>query len=290
MTNSEYQVLAYYKYTSIQDPQELMKLQRNLCQSLDLKGRILIAKEGINGTIEGSIENTKKYIENFHRDLRFVDVIFKESAGDGKSFPKLSIKVREEIVATRLDCKDEIGPNSGLTGKKISAEELHNWIHDKKKKFFILDLRNTYEFESGYFENSILPKNLKNFRDLSKILPEIQDLKDQTIVTVCTSEVRCEKGSGFLLKHGFKDVYTLEHGIFDYIKKYPNQDFVGKLYVFDERKVISFNSENIERKIVGKCHVCKSPSENYTDWKTEEGRIHGIVCKECIDKNLVKID
>jgi len=290
MTSSDYKVLAYYKYTKIENPEELMKTQRELCQSLGLKGRILIAKEGINGTIEGNLENTQKYIQNFNQDPRFVDVIFKQSSGNGNSFPKLSIKVREEIVTTKLDYKHQIGPNVNLTGKKITAEQLHDWIHIQKKDFVILDLRNTYEFESGYFENSVLPKNLKNFRDLPKILPEIENLKDKTIVTVCTSEVRCEKGSGFLLKHGFEDVWTLEHGIFDYIKKYPNEDFVGSLYVFDGRKIINFNEDNPNRKIVGKCHLCKTKSENYIDYKTENGRIHGIVCQDCVDKKLVEVD
>jgi UPF0176 protein len=289
MTN-HYQVLAYYKYIEIDNPEQLMQIQKQLCQKLDLKGRILIAKEGINGTLEGTLENTKEYIKKIQEDPRFLDVNFKQSSGLGNSFPKLSVKVREEIVTTKLEYKYEIGPNKNLTGKKISSEKLYSWIHKEKKEFVILDMRNTYEFESGYFENSILPKNLKNFRDLPKILPEIENLKNKTIVTVCTSEVRCEKGSGFLLKHGFKDVYTLQDGIFDYIKKYPNEDFVGKLYVFDERKVISFNSKDPNHKIVGKCHICSSQSENYIDWKTENNRIHGIVCQDCIGSGLVNVD
>ena len=170
-----------------------------------MKGRIIIAAEGLNGTVEGLLEHTQQYVEEMRKDLRFADMNFKRSPGTGQAFPKLSVKARSEIVSAHLGDED-VNPNE-MTGKYLSAEELYNWIHSDKE-FYIVDMRNDYEHSVGFFRNSILPP-LKNFRDLPKILPSLTHLKNKTVVTVCTGGVRCEKASGFLVKHGFTDVYQL---------------------------------------------------------------------------------
>src|SRR5581483_1696109 len=124
------------------------------------------------------------------------------SPGTGKAFPKLSVKHRSEIVAARLG-KDDIDP-AKLTGKYLSAKQLHNWIHSGKR-FYIIDMRNDFEQKSGYFKDSIL-SNFKSFADLPRILPRIKDLKEEIIVTICTGGVRCEKASGYLVSKEFKNV------------------------------------------------------------------------------------
>jgi UPF0176 protein len=287
---SQFTTLLYYKYIDIEDPAKLMEDQRTLCQSLGLKGRIIIAKEGINGTVEGNGEAAEEYIKNFHSISGFENVKFKKSYSSGQNFPRLSIKVRKEIVSTHLEVFDQLGPHRNLTGKYLSAEQLHEWIHDKNKEFYIVDMRNDYEYKVGHFYNSILPKNLSNFRDLPKILPEIEHLKDKTVVTVCTGGVRCEKASGFLLKHGFEDVYQLHDGIVTYMEKYPNEDFLGKLYVFDERVVMGFNTEDEKHVVVGKCCKCGQTSENLINWKEDGKRHYDIVCENCIKKLQLVLD
>src|SRR3990167_7691125 len=252
-----YKVLLYYKYVAIDDPKGLMQSQRFLCEELSLTGRIIVANEGINGTLEGKSKDIDRYIKTMKADARFADTQFKISLGNGEAFPKLSVKVRDEIVSGHLMDWD-VDPTK-TTGKYLTAEQLHKWIN-AKKKFFIVDMRNDYEQEVGKFENSVLP-GISNFRDLPKILPSLAHLKDETIVTVCTGGVRCEKASGFLVKHGFTDVYQLFGGIVTYMEKYPNEDFEGALYVFDGRVVMSFGNKG--RKIVGKCVVCTKLSENY---------------------------
>lgn len=278
-----HEILLYYKYTSVQDPQELKKQQEELCKKLNLKGRIIVANEGINGTVEGLKENTTKYIEEMIKNPLFTDIHFKKSVGDGNAFPRISVKVRSEIVSAHLG-EDDFSPTQ-ITGKYISAEELHEWI-ENKKQFFIIDMRNDYEHKVGYFENSILPP-LANFRDLPKILPELEHLKDKTIVTVCTGGVRCEKASGFLVKHGFTDVYQLYGGIVTYMEKYPNEDFKGKLYVFDNRVVMGFSTDDPKHEIVGKCDKCGEKSDNYLDcdYKHCKGHRHFICCKNCLEKD-----
>lgn len=278
----KFQILLFYEYTTIDDPNVLAKTQRELCEKLNLKGRIIIAKEGINGTVEGLEKDTKKYIKEMITDLRFANVDFKKSAGTGRVFPKLSIKVREEIVSGHLKDVD-VNPNE-ITGKYLSPEELHQWIRSDKE-FFIVDMRNDYEQEVGYFKDSILP-SLTNFRDLPKVIPQLLDLKDKAVVTVCTGGVRCEKASGFLLKNGFSDVYQLYGGIVSYMEKYPNEDFLGKLYVFDSRVTVGFNTESRDHKIVGKCTSCKNPADTYYDCKNIycQGRRHFVSCDKCIQK------
>lgn len=273
-----YKVLLYYKYVKIVDPKSLMMGQLALCQKLSLKGRIIVAGEGINGTLEGEESGIKKYMDTMRKDARFADIHFKISDGSGKAFPKLSVKVRDEIVSGHLGSWD-VDPTK-TTGKYLTAGQLRKWIHSDKQ-FYIIDMRNDYEQEVGHFEGSILP-GLSNFRDLPKIMPKITRLKGQTIVTVCTGGVRCEKASGFLVKHGFSDVYQLYGGIVTYMEKYPNEDFNGALYVFDGRIVMSFGDKG--RKIIGRCAVCKKPSENYINCADIFCNRHFICCKNCQKK------
>ncbi len=276
-----YITILYYKYIDLIDVESIYKNQKVLCQSLNLKGRVIVAKEGINGTLEGSKQNIDRYIIETQRILEFKGIIFKKSNTDGKSFPKLSIKIRDEIVTTNLEFNDKLGPHRNLTGKYLDSRELHEWFQ-AGKKFYIVDIRNDYEHAVGHFYNSVLLDNLKHFRDLPKILPEIQDLINETVVTVCTGGVRCEKASGFLTHNGFKDVYQLQGGIITYMEQFPNQDFLGKLYVFDKRVVMGFHTSSPDHQIIGKCVKCKAQSESLTDYYDNGVRKHQIVCSNCI--------
>jgi UPF0176 protein len=274
----KYQILLWYKYVPIENPIHEMREQKRLCESLGLKGRIIIASEGINGTVEGTVSNTEKYIKELSKDKRFADVHWKKSEGNGNAFPKLSVKVREEIVSMHLH-ENDVKPWS-VTGKYLEPEELHSWFKNDKE-FYIVDMRNDYEQKSGYFENSILP-GLTNFRDLPKLLPRLKSLKNKTILTVCTGGVRCEKASGFLVANGFSDVYQLKGGIVSYMEKYPNKHFKGKLYVFDGRVLMGFNTDSEKHEIVGRCEKCLERSENYINCDTIGCHRHFILCKNCI--------
>jgi UPF0176 protein len=281
MTTSPYQVLLYYKYTEITQPDKLRESQMELARSLGLKGRVIISPEGINGTLEGLAENIDIYCSHLIKEPGFEDIHLKKSEGSGASFPKLSIKVREEIVSSHV--KDISLDPTKITGKHITAETLHEWIHSDKE-FYIVDMRNDYEQTVGYFENSILSQ-FTNFRDLPSILPKIEHLKNKTVVTVCTGGVRCEKASGFLLEHGFSDVYQLYGGIVTYMEKYPNQDFLGKLYVFDKRIVMGFNTDHKNHIKVGKCEKCGATSENFVNCSNLDCHKHFICCEDCSEED-----
>ncbi len=274
-----FQVLLYYKYIEIKDTEELKQHQLELCNKLNLKGRIIIAKEGINGTVEGTVVNTEKYIKELKVLVYFKDIRFKKSTGSGFAFPKLSIKVRSELVALHVS----IDPNK-IRGKYISADELQDW-YKNRKDFVVVDMRNDYEYLSGYFENSKF-SNIHNFFDLPKAISNLSSIKDKTVVTVCTGGVRCEKASGLLLENGFKEVYQLKDGIQTYIEKYPNQFFKGKLYVFDNRLTIGFKTDSVDHQIVGRCMHCSKSCDRYVNCAYDFCHYHYICCQECKDKQL----
>lgn len=274
-----HQVILFYIYTTIADPEALAAEQRVLAERLGLKGRLIIAEEGINGTFEGTAENTENYIKSLQAEERFAAIHFKRSVGTGTAFPRLSVKVRAEIVSAHLGPQD-LNPRE-TTGTYLLPEELHDWIK-QKKEFYVIDMRNDYEHRVGHFANSILPP-LKNFRDLPAVLPQLESLRDKVIVTVCTGGVRCEKASGFLVKNGFSQVYQLYGGIVSYMEKYPNEDFLGVLYVFDGRVTMGFNVDDATHTVVGKCHLCGGLTENYIDcaYLHCQGHRHILCCAAC---------
>lgn len=280
MGHPEYKILLFYKYVHIEDPERVAEREREVCQKLGLAGRCIIATEGINATYEGTKENIKEYIRELERDPRFLNIHFKVSDGTGHAFPKLSVKVRKEIVSLGLRTCD-IDPNQ-VTGKRLKPEELHEWIKNKKE-FYIVDMRNAYEHKVGHFKDSILP-SMENFRDLPKIVDQISHLKNKTVLTVCTGGVRCEKASGFLITQGFTDVYQLDGGIVSYMEEYPNEDFQGKLYVFDGRVTMGFYTDDAKHMIVGRCDECGEQSENYVNCANMECHRHFIVCASCLGK------
>jgi UPF0176 protein len=278
MSEQDYQIIIYYKYVSLTDPARLVEEQKEICTRLNLKGRILIAEEGINGTVEGKTADIAEYCQDLLSRPEFADMKIKVTPGTGNAFPKLAVKLRKEIVASHLG-DDDVNPNE-LSGKYLSVDELHQWF-EEGREFYIVDMRNDYEQKVGHFENSIFT-GMTNFRDLGKIIPKLEHLKDKTVVTVCTYGVRCEKASGFLVKKGFRDVYQLLDGIGTYMEKYPNHKYLGKLYVFDGRITLGFNMTEPAYQMVGRCDHCGSPSENYINCAYPECHKHFICCENCL--------
>ena len=283
-----YQVILFYKYVDIEAPEALAAELRALAKDLCLTGRVIIADEGINGTLEGSHENTEIFARKFLENPLFSDVSIKRSEGDGEAFPKLSIKVREEIVGTQFP-KEEAYPQM-RTAPRISPDELRSW-YERGEDFTIVDMRNDYEFASGHFKDSIDP-GLQASRDLPARMPVLEPLKKKKVLTVCTGGIRCEKMSAYLLNNGFEDVYQLEDGIHGYMQKYPGQNFVGALYTFDKRKTMHFGdgeeildasgqTKTIEREIVGTCYLCESKTEEYVNCANDYCHRHFLACLTC---------
>lgn len=278
-----YKIILFYKYVNIDDPENLRKEQLALCTRLGLKGRVIVAKEGINATLEGTTENIDEYLKVYLADPRFSDTHIKKSEGLGDSFPKLSVKNRPEIVSLHLE--EDINPNE-ITGTHLKPEELKQW-YESGKDFVVVDMRNDYEFKVGRFKDSIMPK-LQNFRDIPEALSDIEHLKDKTVLTVCTGGVRCEKASGLLKREGFKDVYQLDGGIVSYMEKFPAEEFQGTLYVFDKRITMDFDAKNNladKHVVVGKCDKCEVASERFVNCKYPQCNKHFICCESCSEED-----
>lgn len=267
------QVLLFYKYVTIEDPEALKTSVRSFALRHQLLGRILVAEEGINGTVEGTIENTEAFALDLLADPRLSDMNIKRSEGTGESFSKLYVKVRDEIVGTHFP--KHVDPRV-RTAPRLSAEELRAW-YEEGKDFVVVDMRNDYEYQSGHFKDSVNP-GLGNSRDLPEALPKLELLKNKTVLTVCTGGVRCEKMSAFLLENGFEDVYQLENGMHGYMEKYPGKDFEGTLYTFDKRLTMDFGGDRI---VIGRCKRCGDSTEKYVNCANDLCHLHFIACEVC---------
>lgn len=274
----KYQVLLFYKYVTIETPEAFKVWYKELCEKYELKGRTIVAIEGLNSTVEGTIEKTEAFAAEVLAHPLLAGMQIKRSVGTGVSFPKLSIKVRDEIVATRYP--KEIDPRV-KTPPHLSPDELRSW-YETQKDFIVVDMRNSYEFESGHFKNSIDPGMVAS-RELpekiEKIKEAIGDVENRTVLTVCTGGVRCEKMAEYLASTGVKNVYQLDGGMHTYMEKYPGKDFLGTLYTFDERLVMDFGGE---REVVGTCKRCEVKTEKYQNCANAVCNMLFLICNDCM--------
>ena len=271
----ESQVLLFYKYVTIIDPAAFKVAYLNMCEKYSLTGRTIVAEEGINSTLEGTVENTENFLKEFLLDERFTKMQIKRSKSEGKSFPRLSVKVKPEIVGTRFP--KEVNPTK-QTGTYLTPEELRKW-YEEDKDFVVVDMRNSYEFESGHFKKSIDPGMVAS-RELPEKIEAIKKATDgRPVVTVCTGGVRCEKMSAFLLHEGMKDIYQLDGGMHSYMEKYPGKDFLGTLFTFDDRLVMDFGGD---REVIGVCKRCSVKNEQYQNCANAECNMLFLICNDCM--------
>lgn len=219
--------ISFYKFKTISDTQSL---QRELKASLaGVKGTILIATEGINGMLCGSVDQ----IDGFVRLLRahFPEIAVKESFSTFPTFDKLIVKCKKEIITIR---NSKTNPLKS-TGKYLSPQELDQW-YATGKDFVVLDTRNSFEYESGHFKNAVDPK-IKSFGEFPKYLEDHKsELQGKPVVTYCTGGIRCEKATSLMLEMGIEDVYQVEGGILTYFEKTSGENFEGRCFVFDKRE------------------------------------------------------
>ena len=261
----DYRVLLYYKYVDIDDPETFAQEHLQFCKDIGLKGRVLIAHEGINGTVSGTVEQTNTYMETMHNDPRFSDMVFKVDEHDGHAFKKMHVRPRPELVTFRL--KEDIDPRE-TTGKYLSPKEFYEAMQDEDT--VILDARNDYEYDVGHFRGAIRP-DIETFRELPKWVEENKHLiEGKRILTYCTGGIRCEKFSGWLVKQGFEDVAQLHGGIVTYGKdpEVQGERWDGKCYVFDERLTVPINRK--EHVVVGKDYFDGKPCERYVNCANPE--------------------
>ncbi len=269
--------LSFYAYAKIENPKKFRDDLFIAWNALDALGRIYVANEGINAQMSVPAENFEAFrdtleVYDFMKGIR-LNVAVEQ---DNHSFLKLTIKVRNKIVADGLNDETFDVTNKGV---HLKAQEFNNMLEDPNT--IVVDFRNHYESEVGHFEGAITP-DVENFRESLPIINEqLQDFKeDKNLLMYCTGGIRCEKASAYFKHQGFKNVYQLEGGIIEYTRQIKEENipskFIGKNFVFDHRL-----GERITDDIIAQCHQCGKPCDNHTNCANDACHLLFIQCDDC---------
>jgi len=263
-------IILFYKFTDIENPDEFVNQQLDFCNKQGLLGKILVAYEGINGSLSGSKEQVENYM-NFLRNLsQFSDINFKEEVGTFNPFKKMIVRQKNEII--RMDQDLDLNKR----GKYITPQELMN-LYDSDEEFIVLDTRNNYESEVGKFKNAITP-DIDTFREFPKALKSLEDKKGKKIITYCTGGIRCEKATSYMIKEGFTNVYQLQDGIINFCQQYPNTLWEGKCFVFDQRLLSHVDPETDP---ITNCVHCNEKCDRYQNCKNPTCDDFIVLCENC---------
>ena len=274
-------VILFYGFTPIADPNALRLWQRDLCENLELKGRIIISEHGINGTLGGSMRALKKYVRKTKEFPGFNKIDFKWSTGTGNDFPKLVVRVRDELVSFG-SASDLAVTQDGVVGggTHLTPMQVHELVAQRKGEVVFFDARNAYEARVGKFQGAIVP-DVATTRDFVAEFDsgKFDHLKNQPIVAYCTGGVRCEVLSAIMKERGFTEVYQISGGIVRYGEKFGDDGlWDGSLYIFDNRMSMDFSSNT---KVIGSCDDCGVSTNSFYDQHFVPGRKLALLCQPC---------
>lgn len=267
-------VAALYKFVSLTDYQELQAPLLSFCQQQNIKGTILLAREGVNGTIAGSRTEIDAVLGFLRSDARLADLEHKESYTETPPFEKMKVRLKREIVTLGIP---EVDPNEKV-GTYVSAEEWNDLISDTDVK--VIDTRNDYEVSIGTFKKAENPQT-QTFREFPEYISKNLDPnKHKKVALFCTGGIRCEKASSYMLAQGFEQVYHLKGGILKYLEEVPQAESLweGECFVFDERVAVRHGLEEGSYEL---CFGCGHPISE-ADKSSPEYQ-EGISCPHCID-------
>jgi UPF0176 protein len=270
-----YNTLLYYCYSTIADAEQFAADHLKFCKDLGLTGRIIVATEGLNGTVSGTAEACKAYMDTVHADERFAAIDFKIDEVAEPSFVKMHVRYKAEIVYSGLRDPGVINPQQ-QTGKHLEPKEF--MAMKDRDDVVVLDVRSNYEHSLGKFKNAVT-LDIENFRDFPAMINELAKYKDKKILTYCTGGIKCEKASALLLHEGFPEVYQLHGGIIKYGKEAGGEDFEGKCYVFDNRLSVDVNS--INPVVISTCRNCGKTTPKMINCANPECNEHFTQCDEC---------
>jgi UPF0176 protein len=265
-------ICALYKFTRLDDFEEIQLPLRSFLDSLSVKGTLLLAREGINGTISGTKVSLEKVLDYLQSDPRFLDLEFKFSYSKKIPFKRLKVKLKKEIVTMGLT---EIDPTHSA-GTYVKPKDWNELINDPD--VVLIDTRNNYEYEIGSFKGAINP-NTETFREFPSFTKNtLEQYREKKIAMFCTGGIRCEKSTAYLKSEGFKNVFHLQGGILKYLEE-VNEDeslWEGECFVFDDRVAVK---HNLEQGQYDQCHACRFPI-------TKEDTMHphyekGASCPRC---------
>jgi predicted sulfurtransferase len=267
-------ILLFYKYIHIQDPIAIQTWQKKLCKQLGLTGRILLAHEGINGTVGGSDQATQEYIAAMNQHPLFGEIDFKTAAGGAHAFPRMKISVKREIVHLGIDPQ---ALTVAETAQHLTPAQTHELLQNPPQDLVVLDGRNNYEAAVGKFAGAITP-DIRYFRQFPEYVDHnLDQFKDKTVLMYCTGGIRCERASAYLeQKKVAKKIYQVQGGIHRYIEQYPDGFFRGKNYVFDQRITLKVNDD-----VLSSCLHCKNPNDDYMNCLNALCNKHFTCCTDC---------
>ena len=274
MINSTFTIVTFYQFKKIEDIIQIKNELSNLCKFNKIKGTIILADEGINGTIAGKSNDICRF-ESCILKMGFNNYNPKYSYSKFMPFFRLKVREKKEIVTLRTKIADP----ENITGKKIKPEEWNDFISDKET--ILIDVRNNFEVEMGTFKNSINP-NTKSFTEFKNyLINDLKGAKNKKIAMFCTGGIRCEKISSYMIKKGFKDVNQLHGGILSYLEKTTNKNSLwnGECFVFDNR--VSVKNE-LKDGTYELCHACRYPLSR--DQLKSKKYIKGLSCSNCYGK------
>jgi UPF0176 protein len=270
-------VLLYYLFTPVPDPETVMHWQRELCERLGLRGRIIVADHGINGTVGGDLRACKKYVRAMNAHPRFAGIEFKWSEGTGSDFPRLSVKVRPELVTLAPEESFDVFDS----GVGLRPREWDSLLRERSD-LVILDARNDYDHEIGRFDGAVTPP-IRAFKEIKGVLAEMD--RSTPVATYCTGDVRCEYLSAYMRHLGFEEVYHLDGGIVKYGETFRDEGlWRGSCYVFDERTRVAFSSDSLD---VGQCRVCDNATSEQQNCANPSCHAKVVVCASCQEQHPV---
>jgi predicted sulfurtransferase len=267
-------IILFYKYVNIPYPKQILKWQNKLCTELGFTGRIVLAHEGINGTLAGSKDAIETYKKLMSAHELFENIDFKESNGDQSCFPKMQIKIKNEIVRMDIDPSKVTSENGGV---HLKPHEVHTLLEKQSEDLIVFDARNAYESAIGAFKGAIKP-TISYFRQLPSYIDKHLDVfKDKKVLMYCTGGIRCERATAYLETKGVaKEIYQLEGGIHRYLEQYPDGHFRGKNYVFDARLALATNND-----VISTCLLCNTSCDEYDNCLNASCNKHFICCNAC---------
>lgn len=273
-----YFVLAYYLFTTIENPEEEVARHKEFFNGKDIKGRIYISTQGINGQMSASEIDGKLYMQWLKENPLFRSIEFKIHTHHEHAFPRATVKLKTQLVA--LDVPVDIN----LTGEFLSPQKWKEMLQTKDENTIIIDVRNDYEWKLGHFVGSELPslEQFRHFPSYAKELKEKYDLKNTKIMMCCTGGIRCELYSALLKQEGFENVYQLHGGIIKYGLEEGAKEWKGRLFVFDDRLSIPI-SEQDPSEIISECCHCGQKSDLYYNCANMDCNELFISCLACAE-------
>lgn len=273
---SQYIVCALYKFVSLEDHTEIRQPLTQVMEDNQIRGTLLLASEGINGTVAGSREAINTLLAWFKKDARLADVVYKESINDVQPFNRTKVKLKKEIVTMGVEGIDPLH----VVGTYVKPADWNALISDPE--VLLVDTRNDYEVEIGTFKHAVNPKT-DTFRDFPQYVADNLDpTKHKKVAMYCTGGIRCEKSTAYLIEQGFDEVYHLEGGILKYLEEVAEENSLweGDCYVFDGRVAVN---HQLEKSHYDVCNACRLP---ITDEDKQSASFEkGVSCPKCINQH-----